>query len=151
VRPTATVTIARNTLEIATPAGNPARVTGLGDLARGDLDVVLCAATVPCGKAADEVLARAGVEAHVVSREVDVTATLAKVRLGEADAAVVYRSDVASAKGAVTGVEIPDGQNTVLDYPMARFDDDPAVTAFADYVAGPEGTRALTAAGFLAP
>ncbi|WP_377644788.1 molybdate ABC transporter substrate-binding protein [Oryzobacter terrae] len=151
VRPTATVTIARNTLEIATPPGNPAKVTGLADLAREDVDVVLCAATVPCGAAADQVLGRAGVSAHVVSREVDVTATLAKVSLDEADAAVVYHSDVVGAKDAAVGVEIPAGQNTTLDYPLARFGDEAATTAFAAYVAGPEGQQALQAAGFLAP
>ena len=68
VEPTATTTIARNALEIATPTGNPAGVAGLSDLARDDVDVVLCAASVPCGKAADEMLRRAGVTPHVVSR-----------------------------------------------------------------------------------
>ncbi len=151
VRPTATRTIARNTLEIATPPGNPAGVAGLADLADPGVDVVLCASTVPCGRAADEVLARAGVEPHVVSREVDVTATLAKVRLGEADAAVVYHSDVASSKGAVAGVEIPGADNTTLDYPLARFGEASAAADFAAFVAGPDGTAALVAAGFLAP
>ncbi len=151
VEPAATVTIARNTLEIATPPGNPAHVVGLDDLASSDVDVVLCAATVPCGRAADEVLARAGVTPHVVSREVDVTATLAKVRLDEADAAVVYHSDVASSKGSIEGVEIPESDNTTLTYPLARFGDSSAAADFGAYVAGPEGTAALVAAGFLAP
>jgi molybdate transport system substrate-binding protein len=151
VVPVETTTIARNTLEIATPPGNPAGVEGLVDLASPDADVVLCASTVPCGKAADEVLARAGVEAHVVSREVDVTATLAKVRLGEADAAVVYHSDVVSAAGTVEGVVVPTADNTTLPYPLARLADSAAAADFAAYVAGPEGTTALTASGFLAP
>jgi molybdate transport system substrate-binding protein len=151
VAPVERTTIARNTLEIATPPGNPAGVEGLADLASPDVDVVLCASTVPCGKAADEVLARAGVEAHVVSREVDVTATLAKVRLGEADAAVVYHSDVVSAAGAVEGVEVPPADNTTLPYPLVRLVGSPVAEDFAAYVAGPEGTAALTASGFLAP
>lgn len=151
VEPTDTVTIAQNTLEIATPPGNPAKVTGLADLAKEDVDVVLCAETVPCGKAADQVLSKAGVKANVVSREVDVSATLAKVTLDEADAAVVYHSDVVGSKGAVVGVEIPAEQNTTLAYPLARFGDDPAATAFAEYLAGPEGLAALQGAGFLAP
>ncbi len=149
--PTATTTIARNTLEIATPPDNPARVTGLEDLGRQDVQVVLCAASVPCGRAAAEALSRAGVAAHVVSRELDVAATLAKVTLGEADAAVVYHSDVVSAAGAVLGVEIPAAQNTTLAYPLARFGDDAAAKGFAAHVTGPEGRAALTAAGFLAP
>jgi molybdate transport system substrate-binding protein len=151
VERTETLTIARNTLEIATPPGNPAGIGGLADLASPDADVVLCASTVPCGTAADEVLTRAGIEPHVVSREVDVTATLAKVRLGEADAAVVYHSDVAAATGAVEGVEIPADENTTLTYPLAVLTDSPAAADFAAYLAGPEGTGALTDDGFLAP
>lgn len=149
--PTATDTLARNTLEIATPAGNPAQVTSLADLARKDVDVVLCASSVPCGRAADEILARAGVRAHIVSRELDVSSTLAKVTLDEADAAVVYHSDVVTAGDAVDGVEIPAAQNTTLTYPLLRFGDGAATTAFAAYLAGPEGARALRAAGFLVP
>ena len=149
--PAETTTIARNTLEVAAPPGNPARVTRLADLARTDVQVVLCATSVPCGQAADEVLARAGVRANVVSREVDVNATLAKVTLGEADAAVVYHSDVVSAGDAVVGVEVPPGQNTTLDYPLARFGDTAAVKDFAAFVAGPEGQAALASAGFVAP
>jgi molybdate transport system substrate-binding protein len=151
VRPTGTTTIARNTLEIATPGDNPGGVTSLDDLANNDVDVVLCASTVPCGKAADEVLAKAGVTANVVSREVDVSATLAKVSLGEADAAVVYHSDVVSAQGKVAGVGIPPAQNMTLTYPLVRFGDDPAAAAFAAYLTGPQGLSALRAAGFLAP
>lgn len=151
VKPTQTVTLAQNTLEIATPAGNPANVTALTDLAGKDVDVVLCAATVPCGKAADEVLGTAGVTAHVVSREVDVSATLAKVTLDEADAAIVYHSDVVTAGATVEGVPIPAGQNTTLSYPLLRFGDDPAAVAFAAYLVGPEGSAALQDAGFLAP
>jgi molybdate transport system substrate-binding protein len=149
--PTETTTIARNTLEIATPTDDPAGVHALPDLAREDVDVVLCAATVPCGKGADEVLEQAGVVPHVVSREVDVAATLAKVTLGEADAAVVYHSDVVSARGKVAGVEIPAEQNTTLAYPLARFGDDAAARELAAYLAGPQGRAALAAAGFLAP
>ncbi|PKW27574.1 molybdate ABC transporter substrate-binding protein [Phycicoccus duodecadis] len=151
VEPTATVTLARNTLEIATPAGDPAHVRSVADLARKDVDVVLCAASVPCGRAADEVLAKAGVEAHVVSREIDVSAALSKVTLDEADAAVVYHSDVVSAGSTVAGVAIPAAQNVTLTYPLLRFGDDPATAAFAAYLAGPEGTRVLGTAGFLTP
>lgn len=149
--PTETTTIARNTLEIATPPDDPAGVGSLADLAREDVQVVLCATSVPCGRAADEVLARAGITAHVVSRELDVSATLAKVTLGEADAAVVYHSDVVSARGAVRGVQIPAAQNVTLAYPLARFGDDAAAEEFAAYVSGPQGRATLAAAGFLAP
>ena len=143
--------IARNTLAIATPPENPGRITALRDLGRRDLDVVLCASSAPCGAAADRVLRAAGVTPHVVSREVDVKATLAKVRLGEADAAVVYRSDVVTAAGQVAAVEIPAAENTTVDYPMLWLNDDPDTVGFARLVTGPAGVAALTAAGFLAP
>jgi molybdate transport system substrate-binding protein len=146
-----TATIARNTMEIATPPDNPGAVRTLADLARPGLDVVLCASTVPCGAAADEVLDRADITPRVVSREVDVKATLAKVRLGEADAAVVYHSDVVSAKDSVHAVPIPAAQNTTLDYPLVWLDADPHTTGFVDLVRGAAGRDALTAAGFLAP
>lgn len=151
VEPVAETTIARNTLEIATPPDDPAGVGSLADLAGEDVAVVLCARTVPCGTAADEVLAAAGVRANVVSREVDVSATLAKVTLGEADAALVYHSDVVSAGGRVRGVQIPAARNTVLIYPLARFGTDAATVAFASYLAGPEALDVLRDAGFLAP
>ena len=144
--------IAKNVLEIAAAPGNPKGLTGgLSALSDQSLDVVLCAETVPCGSAADSVLAKAGITPNVVSREVDVKATLAKVTLGEADAAVVYHSDVVGAGDKVAGVEIPTDQNTTLDYPLVTLTDTPAAKAFAAFLAGPEGLKALTAAGLLAP
>lgn len=146
-----TATIATNSLEIAVPAANPGQVTGLPSLADQGLQVVLCAETVPCGSAADTVLKKAGINPHVVSREVDVKATLAKITLGEADAAIVYVSDVKSAGDKVKGVVIAAEQNTVLKYPLVRLTTTPASQGFADYIAGPEGLKALAAAGFQAP
>lgn len=143
--------LATNILEIATPAGNPAKVTGLPSLAGADVNVVLCAATVPCGAAADQILEKAGVKAHVVSREIDVKATLAKVTLGEADAAIVYHSDVVTAGPKVTGVEIPAEQNTTLKYPLVIRSDTEATRAFAALLTGEAGRKALGAAGFLTP
>lgn len=144
-------TIARNVLEIATPPDDPGRVSGLADLADPGLQVVLCARTVPCGAAADEVLERAGVDARVASREVDVKATLAKVTLGEADAALVYHSDVVAAGDDVRGVPVPEADNVVLPYPLLWFSSTPDVTGFAAFVTGPAGRAALERAGFLAP
>jgi molybdate transport system substrate-binding protein len=143
--------LATNSLEIATPPGNPGKVTGLKDLANPALAVVLCAATVPCGSAADTVLARARISAHVVSRELDVKATLAKVSLGEADAAIVYVSDVASAGDRVHGVPIPPAENTTLKYPLVTLTASPAAAALAQALGGPEGRAALHDAGFAAP
>lgn len=142
---------AGNSLEIATPPSNPAHITSLSDLAQPSVDVVLCAAQVPCGDAAKATLAKAGVTAHVVSYERDVKAALAKVELGEADAAIVYRSDVATAGGRVHGVPIPGTVNEVLHYPIARLDDSPGARAFVAAVLSPKGQQRLHADGFQSP
>lgn len=142
---------ATNVLEIAVPPANPGHVTSLADLSRPGLKVVLCAPTVPCGAAADTTFAKANVVPSVVSREVDVKATLAKVRLGEADAAVVYHSDVVASKGAVTGIPIPAAVNTSLRYPVIRLTDDAATRAFIDLITGAEGRRTFTSYGLGAP
>ena len=112
-----TKTFATNVLEIAVPPSNPGAVTSINDLAKPSVKVVLCADTVPCGKAAQATFKKARIVPNVVSKEVDVKATLSKVKLAEADAAVVYHSDVVAAKDAVTGVEIPSQLNTSLVLP----------------------------------
>lgn len=149
--PSRATIIARNTLEIATPPDNPGAVDTINDLAHHDVRVVLCVATAPCGMAADGLFEVARVVPNVVSRDVDVKATLAKVRLGEVDAAVVYHSDVVSAGDAVRGVPITVPGNPVLPYPLIRLTDSAATRAFADYVAGPAGRAALARHGFMAP
>jgi len=149
--PSRSTVVAHNTLEIATPPDNPGVVQALRDLARQNVEVVLCVSTTPCGKAADALFTGAGIIPHVVSREGDVKATLAKVRLGEVDAAIVYHSDVVSANGAVRGVAITGPANPVLAYPLVRVNDSQAADGFADYVAGPDGRAALEKHGFLPP
>lgn len=146
-----TRTFASNVLEIAVPPGNPGAVHTVGDLAQPSVKVVLCADTVPCGKAAQATLKKAGVVPHVVSKEVDVKATLAKVKLNEADAAVVYHSDVVAAKGAVTGIEIPPQLNTRLDYPVITLSDDAATKAFVAYVLSASGRATVQSFGLGAP
>jgi molybdenum ABC transporter, periplasmic molybdate-binding protein len=143
--------MAANTLEIATPPGNPGTVNAIADLSRPTLKVVLCAATVPCGKAAAKALKAAGVVAHVVSYETDVKATLAKVQLGEADAAIVYHSDVVSAGIRVRGVQIPASVNQTLDYPLIRLTNDPTTAEFMTYVLSDQGRKRLRDNGFLTP
>ena len=143
--------MAANTLEIATPPGNPGTVNSIADLSRPTLKVVLCAATVPCGKAAAKALKAAGVVAHVVSYETDVKATLAKVQLGEADAAIVYHSDVVSAGGRIRGVQIPASVNQTLDYPLIRLTSDPTTAEFMTYVLSDQGRKRLRDNGFLTP
>ena len=141
--------LAGNTLEIATPPTNPGKVGAISDLSRPGLKVVLCAATVPCGKAAASALKAAGVVARVVSYETDVRATLAKVRLGEADAAIVYHSDVVSAAGRVRGVQIPAAVNQRLDYPLARLTDDPMTAELMTFLLSDQGQVRLRHYGFL--
>ncbi|MCA1781681.1 MAG: molybdate ABC transporter substrate-binding protein [Intrasporangiaceae bacterium] len=143
--------IATTTLEIAVPPGNPAGITGIADLVRPDLDVVLCAETAPCGGAADAMFDRAAIVPNVVSRELDARATLAKVALGEADAAVVYRADVVTATDQVAGVEIPAGDNVTLSYPMVRVTDGDHTRGFVDLVTSATGLAVLADAGFGPP
>ncbi|HEY5249547.1 MAG TPA: substrate-binding domain-containing protein, partial [Dermatophilaceae bacterium] len=143
--------MAANTLEIATPRDNPGKVNALAGLSRPSLKVVLCAATVPCGKAAAKTLKAAGVVAHVVSYETDVKATLAKVQLGEADAAIVYHSDVVAAGERVHGVSIPATVNQKLDYPLVRLTDNPATAELATYLLSEKARKRLRESGFMTP
>ncbi|WP_040339225.1 molybdate ABC transporter substrate-binding protein [Candidatus Blastococcus massiliensis] len=145
---------AANVLEIAVPAGNPAGVTGLADLARDELVVALCAPEVPCGAAADQVLAAAGVTPAPDTLEQDVRAVLTKVRLGEVDAALVYASDVVSSSGDVEGIPVPEAADSTNEYPVCVLDDAPnprAARAFVDLLLSERGRRALADAGFREP
>jgi molybdate transport system substrate-binding protein len=146
-----TRTFATNTLEIAVPPSNPGNIASIDDLAKPTVKVVLCADTVPCGKAAQATFSKARIVPHVVSKEVDVKATLAKVKLGEADAAVVYQSDVVAAKGAVKGVEIAPQLNTSLTYPVITLSDEPATQAFVAYLLSAKGLATVQSFGFGAP
>ncbi|MFF3346702.1 molybdate ABC transporter substrate-binding protein [Streptomyces sp. NPDC002779] len=147
-------TFARNQLEIATLPGNPDEISSLKDLTEPGLKVVLCDRTVPCGAAADRALAAAGLTVTPVSYEQDVKGALTKVELKEADAAVVYRTDVQAAGDKVDGVDFPEAADAVNDYPIALLKDAPnpdTAKAFMALVRSAEGRRALTEAGFLKP
>jgi molybdate transport system substrate-binding protein len=140
-----------NRLEIAVPAGNPAGITGLADFAREDLTLAVCSPDVPCGAAAEEVFGVAGIDAVPDTLEEDVRAALTKVELGEVDAALVYASDVASAGNEVEGIEFPEAEDAINDYPICALADAPdpdAARAFVDLVLSDEGQRALLDAGF---
>ena len=145
------VVFARNRLVLAVPTGNPGEVRGLSDLGREDLAVALCAPQVPCGTAAATVLRAAGVEAAPDTLEQDVRAVLAKVRLGEVDAALVYRTDVLAAPDEVEAVPFPEAGRAVNDYvlaPLVQSGNAGAAQAFVDHVLSSEGQRALVDAGF---
>lgn len=147
-------TFARNVMQIAVPKANPARVSGLADLARPDVKVALCQPEVPCGAAAAQVLDKAGLTVHPVTLEADVKATLAKVTLGEVDAAVVYVTDVRAAGSTVTGVEILADVNASTSYPIAvltRGANPELARLFVAEVLSPAGQRVLAARGFSPP
>ena len=147
-------TFARNSMEVAVPPSNPARVASVRDLGRPGVKVALCQPQVPCGVTAATVFARAGVQVHAVSQELDVKSVLAKVTLGEVDAGVVYVTDVKAAGRRVRGIPIPGGVNASTSYPIATLSSAPnkqAAQAFTDYVLSGEATPVLTDAGFGVP
>jgi molybdate transport system substrate-binding protein len=148
------VTFVKNTLEIATPAGNPAKITGLADFAKADLKIALCAEQVPCGAAAKKVFDAAGIKAAPDTLEQDVKAVLSKVSLGEVDAALVYKTDVKAAGGKVSGIPFPEAGKAVNEYPIAVCAKAPnaaGAKTFVDYVLSDRGKAVLTEAGFDGP
>ena len=143
---------ASNTLTIAVPPGNPAGVASLQDLAGTRL--VVCAPAVPCGAATVRLAEAAGVELSPVSEEQSVTDVLGKVTSGEADAGLVYVTDVAAAGDDVEGVEVPEAADVVNFYPIAPVTDSDVADLAADFVrlvTGSEGRRVLRGAGFGLP
>ena len=145
---------ATNTLEIATPPGNPAKIATLADLAKSGVKVVLCAAEVPCGSASKSVEEASGVDIKPVSEEQSVTDVLGKVESGEADAGLVYVTDVKSAGDKVTGVTFPESAKAVNTYPIAALTgskNGDVAKAFAAFVTGAKGQAILAAAGFAKP
>src|SRR4051812_1562398 len=145
---------AQNVLEIAVPKGNPGHVTGLSDFADPDLTIAVCAPTVPCGAAAQKVFSAAGITAQPDTEEEDVKAALNKVQLGEVDAALVYATDVLAAGDQVEGIEFPEAEQAINDYPICTLKAAPnpdAAQAFVDLVKSDEGQKALTDAGFGKP
>lgn len=147
-------TFVRNQLEIATLPGNPDKISSLEDLTKSGLKVVLCDKEVPCGAAAQTALEASGLKLTPVSYEQDVKAALTKVELKEADAAVVYKTDVKAAGGKVAGVDFPESAEAVNDYPIALLktaQNADAAKAFIELVKSTEGQKVLTEAGFLNP
>jgi molybdate transport system substrate-binding protein len=142
---------ATNTLVIAVPAGNPGGVEALADLA--DVTTVLCAPEVPCGAASEKLLTTAGVTVEAASLEQNVTAVLTKVAASEADAGLVYATDVIGRDDVE--VIVPDGADDVVNhYPIAALSDAPnpdAADAFVAFVLSDAGQKILADFGFGAP
>lgn len=145
---------ATNSLTIAVPRGNPGGVASLGDLADPGLRLVVCAPQVPCGTAARELEQVAGVRLRPDSEESDVKAVLAKVQVGEADAGLVYVTDVRTAGGGVEAIAIPQADAARNEYAIAVLADAPhpePAREFVDLVTSERGRQVLRDAGFGTP
>ena len=144
---------ASNTLVIAMPKGNPGGVRSLSDLSNPKLTVVLCAPEVPCGAASKTLLANEGVTITPASLEQNVTAVLTKVAAGEADAGLVYATDVLG-NSQVESV-VPEGADKVVNhYPIVSLKgaaNSAVASAFVDFVLSDEGQSILSSLGFGAP
>lgn len=145
------VDFASNTLQIAVPPDNPAEVASIQDLAKSGINVVVCAPEVPCGAAAVKVEESAGVTIDPVSEEASVTDVLNKVATGEADAGLVYVTDVHAAGDTVQGVTFPESSAAVNGYPIAALADSAnkdLSQEFVDLVTSNAGQSVLADAGF---
>jgi molybdate transport system substrate-binding protein len=147
---------AKNRLTIIVPADNPARVEDIDDLTEDGLKLVIAAEGVPAGDYARKILESAGIVqaamANVVSNAEDVRAVVTSVSSGEADAGIVYVTDVtADVDDQIAQIEIPDDINVIATYPIAVVNDTQEAglaKRFVDYVLGP-GQQTLAHYGFL--
>ena len=148
------VTFTTNSLEILVGRGNPGAITGITDLGRPGLIYVTCAPEVPIGKYSAQALAKAGVAVAPSSLEPDVKGIVTKVTSGEADAGIVYATDVTAAGDKAAGVSIPSKFNVVASYPIAITASSTNVdlaTAWIAFITGADGQRILTQFGFVSP
>jgi molybdate transport system substrate-binding protein len=143
---------AHNQLEIVVAPGNPKGINGLSDLAKSGVIYISEAATVPAGKYSLQALAAAGVKVTPKSLETSVTAVISKIELGEADAGIVYTTDVAAAGSKVQGVPIPAADNVIATYPIVAVKGTTNAVvagAFIAYVLSTKGQSTLATFGFL--
>lgn len=145
---------ATNILTIVTEPGNPKGIASFADLARADLNVVVCAPQVPCGNATGRIETATGVDITPVSEESSVTDVLGKVTSGQADAGLVYVTDATTAGDKVTAVPFPESADAVNTYPIAVLENSQnpeLATEFVTFIAGDEARPVFEAAGFGAP
>ncbi len=148
---------------VAVASAKSGAVRSLGDLARPGVRLVVAGPTVPVGRYTTQLLGRltasglygddftARFNANVLSQETNVRAVLTKVALGEADAGIVYRTDIGTTEHVVV-LDIPDRLNVIATYPIAvleRSEAKPLAAAFVDFVAGEPGRTLLKRRGFL--
>lgn len=145
------VVFAANRLAVAVAPGNPLRIEDVADLAVDGPRVVLAADPVPLGQYTRKVLDAAGVTVSPVSLELDARSVLARVRRGEADAAIVFASDLVAAGDTVGSVPIPDDVNVAASYSIATLagsDHPDLATAFVTWVRSERGQARLVEHGF---
>ncbi|GAA4541062.1 molybdate ABC transporter substrate-binding protein [Pseudonocardia xishanensis] len=145
---------ATNVLQIATAPGNPKAIAAFADLAEPELKTVVCAPQVPCGSATARIEKATGIDIPAVSEEPDVKSVLSKVSSGNADAGLVYVTDVNASKGRVQGVSFPESSQARTDYPIAVVKDAPQADLarrWVQLVEGTEGGSVLGAQGFGKP
>lgn len=148
------INFATNILEIAVAKGNPHRINSLAALANSGVTVVLCAPAVPCGAAARKVLSANGINLHPVSEETNVNDVVGKIASGEADAGLVYHTDILAAVNRISGVQLAKAEAGKTLYPIAVLKDSAQISLaqqWIDYVRGTDGMEALTKAGFGKP
>lgn len=148
------VDFASNSLQIAVPPDNPAKVASFQDLTKAGVKVVVCAPEAPCGSAAQQIETATGIVLNPVSEESSVTDVMNKVQTGEADAGLVYVSDVKGAGDKVTGVPFPESKVAVNQYPIASLTvsrNPDLAREFIELVTGPQGQQVLADAGFAGP
>ena len=144
-----------NRLVIVVAHGNPLHLTGVRDLERSGLRIVMAAAGVPAGDYTRTVLARLGLSGlvgKVVSQETDVREVLAKVALGEADAGFVYATDAKTVAGKVSVLRLPPGSQPRVLYAAAAVKSSKhlaAAKAWVKRLRGKSAQKMLRAAGFL--
>lgn len=145
---------ATNVLQIAIPPNNPKNIKTFVDLAKPDIKIVICAPQVPCGNATVQVAEKANVTLSPVSEELSVTDVLGKVRSSEADAGLVYVTDVIAAGDDVLGIAFPESSFVVNEYPIVALKNSKnlkVAQAFAAFIVSPEGQKVSAAAGFGQP
>lgn len=146
--------IARSALTIAVAPGNPHRVRGLADLTRPRLRVVVGAESVPEGRYTRQVFAKAGLTVRSSAKVISARAVLSRVRAGQADAGVVFVTDLRPAGIAVSSVPIPAAQNVTGAFPAAAVrgrDHEEAAHAFISWLTGPAAQRVFHKHGFTTP
>jgi molybdate transport system substrate-binding protein len=140
---------ATNTLMIATPPGNPGGIASLADLPGAT--VLVCQEQVPCGVATAKLFELNGLDIAPVSFEPDVVSVLGKIEADEADAGIVYVTDVLAGGAKVEGIEIPAADNVTTTYQGAVVRDAAqaeAAALFVAYLTAPQAQAAFAAAGF---